>query len=80
MPSIVMAATPWTFWMAPTLLVIVVAATAVVAGRYYRSVMVPAHRLRLREERRQVEQRRSRTGGTVPGPRLAPRGAERRAA
>lgn len=80
MASILMAATPWTFWMAPTLLVIVLAATAVVAGRYYRSVMVPAHRLRLTEERRQIEQRRIGSGGTDHRLSVAPREADRRAA
>lgn len=46
------AAKPWTYWIAPPLLVAMLALIVVLAVGYYRKVMVPAFLSRLEEEKR----------------------------
>jgi uncharacterized protein involved in propanediol utilization len=54
--SIVMAATrPWTYWIAPPLLVLVVLAVVVMAATYYRQVMVPEVLWKLEQQARQTQ-------------------------
>ena len=52
------AAKPWTYWLAPLLLIAALVTVLVLAVGYYRKVLVPGYQWRLWEEqRRRSEQR-----------------------
>lgn len=52
MQMLLAVAKPWTYWIAPPLLISVLTAMAVVAVGYYRKVMVPSYLWRIEAEKR----------------------------
>lgn len=63
--SIVLAtAKPWTYWLAPVLLIAACCASSPSPWGYYRRVAVPAFQWRLQEEQRHLAELR-RQPGTV---------------
>jgi hypothetical protein len=49
---------PWTYWIAPPLLIVTLALVVVLAVGYYRKVMVLAYRWRIEDERRRHQRGR----------------------
>ena len=50
------AARPWTYWLAPPLLVAELVLIVGLAIEYYRKVLVPSYQRQLYEEQRRIEQ------------------------
>ena len=69
--SIILAtAKPWTYWLAPALLVAAMLAAVAIAVGYYRHVAVPAARSRMAEQRRRLAELRRSHGTVVAMPQL----------
>lgn len=59
---ILAAAKPWTYWLAPALLIAALVLIAGIAIGYYRRVAVPAFQWRLHEEQRRLAEARRQQG------------------
>jgi hypothetical protein len=64
---LVAAAKPWTYWIAPPLLVATVLALLAVATVYYRKVVAPSYALMLEEQRQRVARLRPSAPSSIPG-------------